>query len=347
MRSKNCIYYAPVKNKYFLKWEYYQVDLRMLKASGCDVIVCHNLKDFILSVLSRKPIFVYFWWWHSSFLTVLISKCLRIPVLGTGAVHMFDESGSLDFYSRSLIYRVLNRLSWKLADANLFISKSQLRQILSHETVKNPQLLKSSILDDNLGNLKTFEPTKKINVLTVCWLTKAQLQRKSIYQLLSAILLLDVETRQKFIVTIIGSHGDGFDELNNYLIFNGLSENVKILVDVDQNQKNYLYKSSDIYFQASSYEGFGNSVLEAMSFGLPAIVSGYTSQPEVVIDSGYVLRQLDSHNILRALKDYSALNILQINEMRNDTFQTVVIHHSFEIRLKKFKEILLGLDIIL
>ena len=347
MKNKKCVYYVNVKDKYFLKWEYYEVDMRMLKACGFDVIVCHNLKDFILTIIKIKPTFVYFWWWHSSFLTILISKFLRIPVLGTGAVHMFDESGSLDFYSRSFIYRLLNRLSWRLADANLFISKSQLRQITSHEYVRNPQLLKSSIKDDNISTPEPFEATNKLEILTVCWLTKAHLQRKSIYKLLAAILSLDAETRNKFLVIIMGSHGDGFEELSNYIISSGLTENVRVLVNVDENQKYSLYKSSDIYFQASSYEGFGNSVLEAMSFGLPAIVSGYTSQPEVVVDTGYVLKQLDSRNILKALKAHSKLDINQINKMRNETFQTVIIYHSFEMRLKRFKEILFGLNIIL
>ena len=44
---------------------------------------------------------VYFWWFHSSLVAVLISKLLNIKVVGTGAVHMFDESGSPDFYKKS------------------------------------------------------------------------------------------------------------------------------------------------------------------------------------------------------------------------------------------------------
>ena len=60
---------------------------------------------------------------------------------------MFDESGS-DFYSKSLVYRLLNRLAWRLSEATLFISRSQFRQVVSHEKVRNPKILKSSVLSD-------------------------------------------------------------------------------------------------------------------------------------------------------------------------------------------------------
>ena len=59
---------------------------------------------------------------------------------------MYDESGAKDFFTKSPLFRLTNRLTWRLADATLFISSSQYRQITSHEFVRNPIILKSSSL---------------------------------------------------------------------------------------------------------------------------------------------------------------------------------------------------------
>ena len=123
----NCraLYFAPVDKKYFHKWEYYRVDKRMLEDTFSEVVFSNSFIKAIYFVLFSRPKLMYFWWWHRSLPIILICKIFRIRVVGTGAVHMFDESGSSDFYSKSVVYRLLNRLAWRLAEATLFISKSQ------------------------------------------------------------------------------------------------------------------------------------------------------------------------------------------------------------------------------
>lgn len=75
----------------------------------------------------------------------------------------------------------------------------------------------------------------------------------------------------------------------------------------DNETKNEMYQEADLYFQPSTYEGFGNSVLEAMSYGTPAIVSGLTAQPEVVKDSGYVLREISEDWIYKVILENHTL----------------------------------------
>ena len=59
---KTILYCAPVKKKYFKKWEYYQTDLKMLKQVFENVVVSHNLPDFLLQLRGKN--YVYCWWWH-------------------------------------------------------------------------------------------------------------------------------------------------------------------------------------------------------------------------------------------------------------------------------------------
>lgn len=343
----NCraLYFAPVDKKYFHKWEYYRVDKRMLEDTFSEVVFSNSFIKAIYFVLFSRPKLMYFWWWHRSLPIILICKIFRIRVVGTGAVHMFDESGSSDFYSKSLTFRFLNRLAWRLADATLFISKSQYRQVVSHEKVRNPIILKSSIISDHLSPPNQKKISKKIKLLTVCWLTEDQIKRKSLYILLDAISKLYEDQRSAIDLTIIGGNGNGLDRLEAYVGKLGLSDQVEIITDADESAKILAYKQADLYFQASFYEGFGNSVMEAMSYGLPALVSGYTAQPEVVGNSGLVLRQIDCPSIQEKLVYFLSLSLKERNAMRKKAFKTVIEQHSYEIRFKEFKKIIRDLNL--
>ena len=52
-------------------------------------------------LFSKRVNLVYFWWWHRATIVVLISRLFGVKVVGTGAVHMFDESGAPDFYKKN------------------------------------------------------------------------------------------------------------------------------------------------------------------------------------------------------------------------------------------------------
>tara|TARA_B100001057_G_scaffold493858_1_gene589234 strand:+ start:228 stop:1283 length:1056 start_codon:yes stop_codon:yes gene_type:complete len=343
----NCraLYYAPVDPKYFKKWEYYRVDKQMLEDVFTEVVVSNKLSICIYQIFFNRPQMVYIWWWHRSFIVILLCKILRLPTIGTGAVHMFDESGSKDFFSHSFIYRLLNRLAWRFLNVTLFISKSQYRQVVSHEKVRNPKVLKSSILSDHLSPPNFKRTSKKIKLLTVCWLTEDQIKRKSLYILLDAISKLFKDQRSLIHLTIIGGNGNGLSALEAYVGKLGLKDQVEIIVDADESEKIMAYKQADLYFQASFYEGFGNSVMEAMSYGLPALVSGYTAQPEVVGNSGLVLRQIDCPSIQEQLVYFLSLSVKERNAMRRKAYETVIEQHSYEVRFREFKKIIRDLNL--
>ena len=344
---KKVVFYVPVQQKYLSRWEYYCVDQRMLEATFDEVIVATNFWQFFKAVISKKPELVYFWWWHRSLLVVLFSRIFGVACIGTGAVHMYDESGAKDFFTRSFLYRLTNRLTWRLANATLFISMSQFRQITSHEFVQNPLMLKSSTLqtvaelNENTNHLE--KNPKKIRLMTVCWFTKDQLMRKSIMVLLRAIKRLPEDIRKNTHLTIIGGNGDAVGELQRFILEAELSPNVTLSIDADNETKIQAYQTSDLYFQPSTYEGFGNSVLEAMTYGTPAIVSGLTAQPEVVKDSGYVLREISEECLAEIIIETHSLPAAARQKLRSKTLEVVRTEHSFDRRLRDFQAIMMDL----
>jgi len=61
------------------------------------------------------------------------------------------------------------------------------------------------------------------------------------------------------------------------------------------------YNSNSIYVQPSATEGFGIEVLEAMSCGLPVVVSDGAGAHELVIDSGIVVEKRNPQYIAQAI----------------------------------------------
>lgn len=66
-------------------------------------------------------------------------------------------------------------------------------------------------------------------------------------------------------------------KLRNRVIFTG---------KINDDELKCLYKNASVFVYPSYYEGFGLPPLEAMSYGIPTIVSNMTSIPEVVGDAG-------------------------------------------------------------
>jgi glycosyltransferase involved in cell wall biosynthesis len=337
------VYFAPVKKQFFEKWEYYQVDLEMLERCFETVIVCHSIWDFVKRIVFSPVRATYCWWWHQSVVCVIISRLLRIPVYVTGAVHMYDESGSPDFFSKGRLFRLACRISWRLASRNLFISQSQHRQICSHESVNNATVLKSSLsasYDVNSIEVEVkVDGDTKIRLLTIVWMTKDQLKRKSVYQTLDGLALLVQSGVRNVEWTIAGGSESGSDDLARKITELKLDEYVCLQLDISTTQKCVLYKNAHLYIQPSYYEGFGNAVLEAMSFGIPAVVSRNTAQAEVIGDAGFIVEEIDAVSIANVLSRYIGLSIKDRQLMRNKVYEVVSQRHLFDYRVEQFEHI--------
>ena len=118
-----------------------------------------------------------------------------------------------------------------------------------------------SLYSDDINNQKIKNSFfSKINVISVCRLVK----QKNVYEILNIASILP-EINFKVI-------GDGplFKEIFNFL------EKKKIknltLLGYKSNLFDYLYKSS-IFLSTSLYEGLPNTILEAMSVGLPIVAT--------------------------------------------------------------------------
>lgn len=349
--QKKAIYYLPVKEEFISEWEYYQVELDMLKELFSEVIVCDSFWKLFKHINNSD--LIYCWWWHRSVLALVLGKLFKTKVFIIGALHVFDLSGARDYYTGGWLLKVLNKFALKNADCNLFISYDQFNQVTSHIKVKNPVTLRSSTSKkSNFDIKKIISKRKKMQIqktenekntvlfVSTCWHTSDQHTRKGIYETLGAMAYLNERTDVAFEWSIIGRDGDGIPHLGQKIKELGLEKKVKIHLNVSQENKDKFYLKSDLYIQPSWCEGFGNAVLESMSFGVPALVSRYTAQPEVVGDTGYIAMDMRAETIGKKLLNFVSLSVSQKQKMSQLTLERVDKNFTYSVRLNFLRKIL-------
>jgi len=111
-----------------------------------------------------------------------------------------------------------------------------------------------------------------------------------------------VEALSKIQGSIFILVGAGIEEGNILRV--AKERNVRVLrfSNISDAELASLYRASDVYAHASTLEGFGLTVLEAMSSGLPVVCYEAGDLGDVVSDSGFVLRQGDIEGLEQNLE---------------------------------------------
>lgn len=122
--------------------------------------------------------------------------------------------------------------------------------------------------------------------------------RKNFSKLIEAFAMLSDRTIQ---LVIVGKKGWLYDEILEAPKKFGVSDRVKFLDYVTDNALPGLYQNAECFVLASLYEGFGLPVLEAMSYGVPVVVSQSSSLPEIAGEAGIYIDPQDTESITLGL----------------------------------------------
>jgi glycosyltransferase involved in cell wall biosynthesis len=112
------------------------------------------------------------------------------------------------------------------------------------------------------------------------------IQRKNLLYMLSIIKLLP-DTIRLQVCGPTEFDADYYKKCRDFVIQNNLEKQVDFLGKVDEDVLEGLYKNSDLFIFLSSYEGFGMVNIEAMSFGLPIILSDIPPHRDIVDNGNY------------------------------------------------------------
>jgi glycosyltransferase involved in cell wall biosynthesis len=162
--------------------------------------------------------------------------------------------------------------------------------------------------DSVFGHNPTHRPTKKsISLINI---GRAE-PRKGIGLLLQTAAYLK-SIRTPFSLTIAGPvyYYQAFDALRIYEELH-LLDSVKILHNVDEHDKDTLFKRADLFVMPSiSLETFGLSVIESLAHGVPVVVTPTGALPEIMsqIHPNLVSRKATPKSIAKQIIWYAHLS---------------------------------------
>lgn len=125
--------------------------------------------------------------------------------------------------------------------------------------------------------------------------------RKNLKRLLAAYAAMPETLRRRFPLAIVGGAGWLLENWGTLLSQWGLSDQVRTLGYVPQEDLPMLYSGAALMAYPSLYEGFGLPPLEAMGCGCPVITSNVSSLPEVVGDAACKVNPLNEEEISAAM----------------------------------------------
>ena len=152
-------------------------------------------------------------------------------------------------------------------------------------TFNNTEVIYPGVMDFEKIKEQSIDNIKGQPVI----LTLARLEkRKGHAEILKAIAAL--KDNYNKICYIIAGDGEELNNLKKLCLKLKIEKNVKFISSINDNQKKFIFKKTDIMVMPTidetdnrSIEGFGISYIEAALFGVPSIASNVGGTPEAVI----------------------------------------------------------------
>lgn len=161
------------------------------------------------------------------------------------------------------------------------------------------------------------------------FITVAGLLHKSSQQKLKGIdLILEVaKLFPNYSFTIVGGKPG---------IFNNLSANITLLPAVPNSELPLIFSRHQYYLQLSMAEGFPNALCEAMLCECIPIGSDVFSIPEIIGETGYILKERNSQALKKLIESLPASDPVKNGRSARERIRN---HYSLEKRREKFKKI--------
>src|SRR5262249_49083172 len=108
-------------------------------------------------------------------------------------------------------------------------------------------------------------------------------------------------------LVLAGRRGWLFDDSLRRVAELGLTPHIDVLTELPEADLPALYRGAGLFVLLSHYEGFGFTLLEALGWGVPAVISNRASLPEIAGDAAILVNPDDleaaADGLYRALSD--------------------------------------------
>lgn len=273
-----------------------------------------------------------------------VKRIISIRSCYCKAVLPILEKGKRGDYIQELI---LQKTIYKLADAVVAVSQAQAELLVSESGIKREKVFTIENPYDIENILRMSE--EEINADTKAFIDShdttvavGRIAYQKNYPLMLKLFSYLVKVNPRAGLLILGS-GDRLDEISTLISKYEIDDNVR-LVGYVNNPFSYMSKCK-AYISISKYEGFPNSLVEAMICGLPVIVTDcYTGPREILQHDGCeaIDGVLLTSNGLLMQNDISINDVNKIkklSELWNTILIEPAIHEEYSKRSQKLIEI--------
>lgn len=245
------------------------------------------IRSFTAYLRAERPDMVISSMWPFTTACVIAARLARTRTPVVVAEH---NMLSVQYAEHGFMHRALMRssiaVSYRLAAARVAVSTGVSHDLTklawlgqdSVNVIHNPVYTQStkdySILSDNIGKVW---PDNCARLLAVGRL-KAQ---KNYPLLLQAILIVLRKRAAHLVILGTGPEKDAILQLVRSL---KLENHVTLLGHVEDVENYYI--NANLFVLSSDYEGFGNVIVEAMSFGIPVVSTDCPSGPSEILGNG-------------------------------------------------------------
>ncbi len=228
----------------------------------------------------------------------------------------------------ALMYEVKNTKNWlrkktiHWADHYITVSNAMVNELINNIGIKQENI---SVIHNGIADIwfKENSDATKLKVLRKYNLPKQFIlcagtiqKRKNLPTTISAYLQLPKDIKDEFPLVIVGRKGWNTDESMAAIKKLTDTKQGKWLDYIEFNELLALFQSASLYLHASTYEGFGLTILEAFAAKTPVITSNITAMPEVAGNAALLVDPYSTEEIKNAI-----LNILTNNALANELIQ--------------------------
>jgi len=312
--------FVPKIAKYFQDELNYEIDILTLSDSK-------NLKikdDFSVKRINRNLPIIYRW----------LKTIFTIYKLGKNKDLIFVNGLGTEvtianiFLKKKIIRKIVGDPAWERAYSKAKISESfdefQIKNygfsISLQKKVRSFSIKKSDIVItpsqhlknfiQNLGfknkieiiNNGVFIPEENTNIFTNDQINITIVSRLVSHKNIEKIIRAISDLNNPLIYLNIIGDGPELNQLQKISLKSNNKDNIIFHGKLNRDDINHIFLKSDIYVQASNYEGLPHSLLEAMSYGIPVLCTPVGECKEILgnEDRGYILDLPVSKNNIKS-----------------------------------------------
>jgi glycosyltransferase involved in cell wall biosynthesis len=248
----------------------------------------------------------------------------------------FDDFQKINFSWNIGIQKLLR--NWSINSSEIIITPStHLKQFVNDlGSINNVLKINNGIEIIDLG--REAEPNKINNLLV----NSRLVVQKNIDLVIEAFSILN-DSRLK--LEIIGE-GSEFQRLNELITNLEIQNNVKLLGKVDNNSISKYLEKSQLFIQASDYEGLPHSILEAINYEIPVLSTEAGGCKDLLHngDRGFIISSPPNKYQIAESINFIINNPTSAHQKALEAKSYIRESHNFQTQAQLYTEVIEGLE---